>query len=475
MTVRTRFAPSPTGYLHIGGARTALFSWLYARRHGGAFILRIEDTDLERSTAESVNAILEGMTWLGLEYDEGPFRQTDRFHRYEEVKQRLMAEGKAYRCYCSRERLEQLREGQMARKEKPRYDGRCRHLTAPPAGADEFVVRFKNPEAGTVVVEDQVRGRVAFNNGELDDLIIARSDGSPTYNFTVVVDDLDMHVSHVIRGDDHLNNTPRQINILKALGAPSPVYAHVPMILGEDGKRLSKRHGAVSVMQFREEGFLPEAVLNYLVRLGWSHGDQEIFSADEMVALFDIADINNSASSVNPGKLLWLNQHYIKNSDPAHVAHHLSWHVGQLGLDPAEGPPLVEVVTALRERAKTLKEMAEQCLYIYRDFIDYQATAVKHLSGGVAEPLTALRRRLADLPEWDGAALHQAVVDAAESFGLKLGKLAQPLRVAVTGGTVSPPIDATLRLLGRERTLQRIDRALEYLNAQAPAGAGSPP
>ena len=479
MTVRTRFAPSPTGYLHIGGARTALFSWLYARKHGGTFILRIEDTDLERSTTESVNAILEGMTWLGLEYDEGPFRQTDRFQRYEEVKQQLLAEAKAYRCYCSRERLEQLREGQMARKEKPRYDGRCRHLTAPPAGAgantNEYVVRFKNPEAGTVVVEDQVRGRVAFNNGELDDLIIARSDGSPTYNFTVVVDDLDMRVSHVIRGDDHLNNTPRQVNILKALGAPSPVYAHVPMILGEDGKRLSKRHGAVSVMQFREEGFLPEAVLNYLVRLGWAHGDQEIFSADEMVTLFDVANINNSASSINPGKLLWLNQHYIKNSDPAHVAHHLSWHVGQLDLDPAVGPPLAEVVTALRERAKTLKEMAEQCLYIYGEFADYQTAAVKHLSGGVAEPLTALRRRLAELPEWSDAAIHQAVIDIAESFGLKLGKLAQPLRVAVTGGTVSPPIDVTLRLLGRERTLQRIDRALEYLNAHAAAGAGSPP
>ena len=479
MTVRTRFAPSPTGYLHIGGARTALFSWLYARKHGGTFILRIEDTDLERSTTESVNAILEGMTWLGLEYDEGPFRQTDRFQRYEEVKQQLLAEGKAYRCYCSKERLEQLREGQMARKEKPRYDGRCRHLTAPPAGAgantNEYVVRFKNPEAGTVVVEDQVRGRVVFNNSELDDLIIARSDGSPTYNFTVVVDDLDMRVSHVIRGDDHLNNTPRQVNILKALGAPSPVYAHVPMILGEDGKRLSKRHGAVSVMQFREEGFLPEAVLNYLVRLGWAHGDQEIFSADEMVTLFDVANINNSASSINPGKLLWLNQHYIKNSDPAHVAHHLSWHVGQLDLDPAVGPPLAEVVTALRERAKTLKEMAEQCLYIYSDFTEYQAAAVKHLSEGVAEPLTALRRRLAELPEWSDAAIHQAVIDIAESFGLKLGKLAQPLRVAVTGGTVSPPIDVTLRLLGRERTLQRIDRALEYLNAHAAAGAGSPP
>jgi glutamyl-tRNA synthetase len=467
MSVRTRFAPSPTGYLHIGGARTALFSWLYARKHGGTFILRIEDTDLERSTAESINAILEGMTWLGLEYDEGPFRQTERFDRYEQVKQQLLAEGKAYRCYCSKERLEQLREAQMARKEKPRYDGRCRDLAAPPPGVnpDEYVVRFKNPQTGTVVVEDQVRGRVVFDNAQLDDLIIARSDGTPTYNFTVVVDDLDMQVSHVIRGDDHLNNTPRQINILTALGAEPPVYAHVPMILGEDGKRLSKRHGAVSVMQFREEGFLPEAVLNYLVRLGWSHGDQEIFTLDEMVALFDIPDINNSASAVNPGKLLWLNQHYLKTCDPAHVAHHLSWHMGRLGIDPVAGPPLTEVVIALRERAKTLKEMAEQSAYFYRDPAEYDPAAAKHLSAAVAEPLMALRGRLADLKEWGDTTLHQAVTDTAEAHGLKLGKLAQPLRVAVTGGTVSPPIDVTLRLLGRERTLQRLDRALEYLAA----------
>jgi glutamyl-tRNA synthetase len=469
MTVRTRFAPSPTGYLHIGGARTALFSWLYARKHGGTFILRIEDTDLERSTAESINAILEGMTWLGLEYDEGPFHQTHRFERYAQVKEQLLAEGKAYRCYCSKERLEQLREGQMARKEKPRYDGLCRHLKAPPAGAGDYVVRFRNPEEGVVVVEDQVRGRVVFQNSELDDLIIARSDGTPTYNFTVVVDDLDMSVSHVIRGDDHLNNTPRQINILKALGAIPPLYAHVPMILGEDGKRLSKRHGAVSVMQFRDDGFLPEAVINYLARLGWSYGDQEIFGIDELVALFDIPDINNSASSINPGKLLWLNQHYIKTGDPAHVAHHLSWHMGQAGLDPATGPALTEVVQVFRERAKTLKEMAEQCVYCYRDITDYDPAAQKHLSAAVAAPLAALRQSLADLPDWDEPAIHQAVVTTAEAFELKMGKLAQPLRVAVTGGTVSPPIDVTLRLLGRERVLQRIDRALEYLASRTPA------
>lgn len=475
MTVRTRFAPSPTGYLHIGGARTALFSWLYARKHGGTFILRIEDTDLERSTVESINAILEGMTWLGLEYDEGPFRQTERFARYDEVKQQLLAEGKAYRCYCSKERLEELRERQMANKEKPRYDGRCRHLTVPPAGGGEYVVRFKNPTDGAVVVDDQVRGRVVFQNGELDDLIIARSDGTPTYNFTVVVDDLDMRVTHVIRGDDHLNNTPRQMNILRALGATPPVYAHLPMILGEDGKRLSKRHGAVSVMQFREEGYLPEAVLNYLVRLGWSHGDQEIFSIDEMVALFDIPDINNSASSINPGKLLWLNQHYMKTLDPTHVAHHLSWHMGQLGIDPSAGPSLMDVVQALRERTKTLKEMAEQGAGFYREVAEYDPTAVKHLNTAAAEPLVALRARLGELSEWSDSALHEAVTVTAEAFSLKLGKIAQPLRVALTGTTVSPPIDVTLRLIGRQRSLQRIDRALAYIDKSSDSARGSEP
>lgn len=473
MTIRTRFAPSPTGYLHIGGARTALFSWLYARKHGGTFILRIEDTDLERSTLESINAILEGMTWLGLDYDEGPFRQTERFERYEQVKRQLLAEGKAYRCYCSKERLEQLRETQMANKEKPRYDGRCRRLMAPPAEGADYVVRFKNPTDGVVVVEDQVRGRVVFQNAELDDLIIARSDGTPTYNFTVVVDDLDMAVSHVIRGDDHLNNTPRQINILQALGGMPPVYAHLPMILGEDGKRLSKRHGAVSVMQYREEGFMPEAVLNYLARLGWSHGDQEIFSKDEMFALFDIPDINNSASSINPGKLLWLNQHYMKTCDPAHVAHHLSWHMGQLGLDPTQGPALTAVVQALRERTKTLKEMAEQSVCFYRDFSAYEPAAVKHLSAAVTEPLAALKQRFEALPAWSGSDLHQAVVETAEAFALKLGKLAQPLRVAVTGGTVSPPIDITLSLIGRERVMRRIDHAIAFARENKGAAAAA--
>ena len=470
MTVRTRFAPSPTGYLHIGGVRTALYSWLYARRHGGSFVLRIEDTDLERSTAESVNAILEGMTWLGLEYDEGPFSQTDRLDRYQEVIQQLLDEGKAYHCYCSRERLDLLRASQMARKDKPRYDRHCLHMQEPPPEGITPVVRFLNPQVGDVIVRDQIKGNVVFNNNELDDLIIARSDSSPTYNLTVVVDDLDMKITHVIRGDDHLNNTPRQINILEALGATPPVYSHVPMILGEDGKRLSKRHGAVSVMHYREEGYLPEALLNYLVRLGWSHGDQEIFELDELIELFDIKDINNSASTFNPEKLLWLNQHYIKNRPPEHVAHHLSWHLGRSDVDPTSGPDLVDVVAAHRERARTLVEMAQNIHYYYRDFEQYdEKAAAKQLTPAVREPMGRLRKALADLQSWTPEAIHQAIIDTAESLGLKLGKLAQPLRVAVTGGAVSPPIDVTVCLVGRERVLQRIDRAVKFIEEREEA------
>ncbi len=464
MTIRTRFAPSPTGYLHVGGARTALFSWLYARKHGGRFILRIEDTDLERSTAESVDAILQGMTWLGLEYDEGPFFQTHRFPRYQEVIQQMLKEGKAYHCYCTKERLEGLRAEQMARKEKPRYDGKCRHGVANPPKDIPPVVRFKNPQEGAVTVEDLIRGRVAFQNAELDDLIIARSDGTPTYNFTVVVDDMDMKVSHVIRGDDHLNNTPRQMNMLKALGFTPPVYAHVPMILGADGARLSKRHGAVSVMQYRDDGYLPEALLNYLVRLGWSHGDQEVFTLDEMVKLFDVTQVHSSAAAFNPEKLLWLNQHYIKSSDPAHVAHHLSYHLGKMGVDPSTGPDLIEVVKAQRERAKTLVEMAQNSVFFYREPEGYDPKdAAAHLKHEAEKPLGELRARLAALPLWLPEPIHATVTGVAEAHGLKLGKVAQPLRVAVAGRGVSPPIDATLTLLGREKTLNRLDRALDYL------------
>jgi glutamyl-tRNA synthetase len=462
MSLKTRFAPSPTGYLHVGGARTALFSWLHARKHGGRFVLRIEDTDLQRSTAESINAILEGMAWLGLEYDEGPFYQTHRFERYNEVIQELLDKGMAYRCNCSRERLEALREVQLQRKEKPRYDGHCRGLRVDPD--EPHVIRFRNPQEGSVVIDDRIRGKIIFSNAELDDLIIRRTDGAPTYNLTVVVDDADMGVTDVIRGDDHVNNTPRQVNILKALGKEPPHYAHVPMILGDDGSRLSKRHGAVSVLEYRNQGILPEALLNYLVRLGWSHGDQEVFSLDEMISLFDIDAVNRAASSFNTEKLLWLNQYYIKNDDPARIAHLLSAHMGDLGIDPAEGPDLVEVVRVQQERAKTLVEMAEISTFFYRDFDEYDETAAKkHLRPAVIEPLALVRKLLAELEEWTPENLHQAVVHVAESLDIKLGKVAQPLRVAIAGRAASPGIDVTLHLIGRDACLRRIDRALDYI------------
>ena len=462
MSIRTRFAPSPTGYLHVGGARTALFSWLYARKHGGRFILRIEDTDLERSSQESVNAILEGMTWLGLEYDEGPFYQTHRFDRYKEVIQQLLDQGNAYYCYCSREELDALREQQMANKEKPRYNGKCRHGVDNPQG--ERVVRFKNPEDGDVVIDDLVKGRIVVANKELDDLIIARSDGTPTYNLTVVVDDMDMGVTHVIRGDDHVNNTPRQINILKALGAQLPVYAHVPMILGSDGARLSKRHGAVSVMQYRNDGYLPEALLNYLVRLGWSHGDQELFSIEEMIELFELEKVNVSASTFNTDKLLWLNHQYIMNSDPAHVARHLAWHMGEQGIDPATGPSLTEVVKAQRERCKTLVDMAAESVYFYKEFVEYEEKAAKkNFKQDAAAVLEYLNAKFDALDRWEAPELHQVVLDSAEQLQLGLGKIAQPLRVAICGGAVSPAIDLTLALLGKNKTLSRIERAIAYI------------
>ena len=462
MTIKTRFAPSPTGYLHVGGARTALFSWLYARKHGGKFVLRIEDTDLERSTEESINAILEGMTWLGLEYDEGPFYQTHHFDRYNEIIDQLMAEGKAYRCNCSRERLDSLREEQMKNKVKPRYDGHCRGKAISPD--EPHVIRFLNPPTGTVVFEDMVRGNVAFNNEELDDLIIRRTDGSPTYNLTVVVDDADMGITHVIRGDDHINNTPRQINILRALGKELPVYAHLPMILGDDGSRLSKRHGAVSVMEYHNQGVLPEALLNYLVRLGWSHGDQEIFSIDEMIELFDIKDVNKAASSFNTEKLLWLNQHYIKEDKPDRIAHLLSPHMGNRGIDPATGPDLVEVARVQQERAKTLVEMAEISEFFYKDYDAFDENAAKKNLRPVAkEPLLKIKEALQALDDWSPERLKQAVDDVAESLDLKMGKVAQPLRVAVSGRAATPGIDETLYLVGKEATLRRIDKALAYI------------
>jgi len=472
MTVTTRFAPSPTGFLHIGGARTALFCWLYARRHGGRFVLRIEDTDLERSTPEAINAILEGMSWLGLDYDDGPFYQTQRFERYAEVLAQMLADGTAYRCYCSKERLESLRADQQARKVKPRYDGCCRELNEPPVDATESpVIRFKQPREGHTVVEDTVKGTVAFDNAELDDLIIARGDGSPTYNFVVVVDDMDMQVSHVIRGDDHLNNAARQANILKALGVNPPIYAHVPMILDEAGKKLSKRTGAASVMDYRDAGYLPEAVINYLVRLGWAHGDQEVFSLDEMVEHFDISDINHSASSLNPSKLEWLNQQYLMTLPRAHVARHLARHLGDLGIDPAlgEGPSLEAIVEAQAPRSKTLVEMADSNRFFYEAPEVYDDKAArKHLLGSEAV-ISALLIALTAVADWQAATIHEAVMGVAEAQSVKLGKVAQPIRVAVAGGPVSPPIDVTLELLGQAATLVRLESARQWAIEHAEA------
>jgi glutamyl-tRNA synthetase len=460
MTVVTRFAPSPTGLLHVGGARTALFCWLYARRMGGKFILRVEDTDRERSTEEAVRVILEGMAWLGLEADEGPFYQTERFDRYRSVIAGMLEAGTAYHCYCTRQELDALREQQVARKEKPRYTGICRERREPRPGVAP-VVRFKNPLAGAVVVEDLVHGAVTFQNAELDDLIIARSDGTPTYNFCVVVDDMDMGVTHVIRGDDHLNNTPRQMNMLLALGAAPPAYAHVPMILGPDGAKLSKRHGAVSVLQYEEEGYLPDALLNYLVRLGWSHGDQEVFTREEMIAAFDIHDVNKAASAFNPEKLLWLNQQHMVRSPPTALVPHLRAQLRRLGLDSDDEVLLEGVIVAQRERAKTLKEMAENSRFFFTDEVPLDPKAVaKHLTPEALGMLGKVHGKLAALGDWSAAAIHDVLNALAAELQVGLGKIAQPLRVAVTGTAVSPPIDATLALLGRGRSLARIDAAL---------------
>lgn len=463
MSIRTRFAPSPTGYLHIGGARTALFAWLYARKHGGKFVLRIEDTDLERSTEESVNAILEGMAWLGLDYDEGPFYQTHRFERYEEVIQQLLADGMAYRCSCSKERIDNLREEQMAAKEKPRYDGHCREQEV---SADEpHVIRFANPQDGAVQFDDLVRGSITVQNSELDDLIIKRTDGSPTYNLSVVVDDFDMKISHVIRGDDHINNTPRQINILKAMGVEPPTYAHVPMILGEDGSRLSKRHGATSVVDYREMGYLPEAVINYLVRLGWSSGDQELFTLDEMISLFDVADVNKAPSTFNTEKLQWINAQYLKEDSASRVAQLLSVHLGNLGIDPSEGPDLEDVVVAQRERAQTLVELAEICQFYYRDFDEFDENmAKKQLRPVAAEVLQVAQTKLNELDNWNIEAIHDVIHGVAEELNIKMGKVGTPLRVAVTGGAPSPSLDLTVYLIGKEACNRRINKALEYIS-----------
>ena len=468
MTCRTRFAPSPTGFLHIGGARTALYCYLEARQRGGKFILRVEDTDRERSTQENVQAILDAMDWLGLEYDEGPIYQTDRLDRYREVAGKMIADGLAYYAYETRDELEAMRDAALAAKDKPRYNGHYRDLGAPFRDDPNRVIRFKNPPTGSVVFEDKIKGRIEWSNTELDDLVIFRSDGFPTYNFAVVIDDIDMAISDVIRGDDHVNNTPRQVNIYNALGVPVPHFAHMPMILGPDGAKLSKRHGAVSVMQYRDDGFLPHALLNYLVRLGWSHGDQEIFSREEMITLFRIEDVNQSPSRFDVEKLSWLNQHYLKCDDPADVARHLLWHLQQAGYDLENGPSSADVVLALRDRVQTLKDMAARAAVWYLPLSTYDDAAVaKHLVATAVAPLTTVREKLEALSDWSASAVHDALAAPGAALGLGLGKIAQPLRVAITGTQVSPSIDHTVFLAGREQALARIDAALAMIAARA--------
>ncbi len=463
MAVVTRFAPSPTGYLHVGGARTALYSWLYAKSQGGEFVLRIEDTDIERSTEDAKQAILDGMQWLGLTWDKGPYYQTERFDRYKAIIQTMLEEGKAYKCFMPADELDAIREAQKERGEKPRYPGTWRDRTDHPEG-QPYVIRFKNPQEGSVVFDDHVRGRIEISNSELDDLIIQRSDGTPTYNFCVVVDDWDMGITHVVRGEDHINNTPRQINILKALDAPVPEYAHVSMILGDDGKKLSKRHGAVSVMQYRDDGYLPQAVKNYLVRLGWSHGDQEIFSEQEMIELFSLDAIGQSASAFNTEKLIWLNQHYIKTLPGSEVAEHAKWHFEQLNVDLSAGPALEDVIAIQADRVKTLKELAEISLYFYQDFEDFDANAAKkHLRPVAKEPLQVVQEKLEALADWKPETIHAAINGAAESLGVGMGKVGMPLRVAATGGGNSPSLDVTLHLLPKAKVVERINKALTFI------------
>ncbi|MGF1707896.1 glutamate--tRNA ligase [Enterovibrio baiacu] len=467
MNVKTRFAPSPTGFLHVGGARTALYSWLYAKHTGGEFVLRIEDTDIERSTQEAIDAIIEGMQWLGLDWDEGPYYQTKRFDRYNEVVDQLLAENKAYKCYAPKELLDEIREEQMAAGTKPRYDANHPRVVAANAEATEsspFCIRFRNPKEGTVVFDDKIRGRIEIANSELDDLIIRRTDGSPTYNFCVVIDDWDMGITQVVRGEDHINNTPRQINIYKAIGAAVPEFAHCSMILGDDGAKLSKRHGAVSVMQYRDEGYLPQALLNYLVRLGWSHGDQEIFSLEEMISLFSLESVSKSASAFNTDKLLWLNNHYIKTSEPEYVAKYLQWHLDAKGISTENGPAIADVIALVGERCNTLIELAEQCRYFYQDFEEFEAGAAKkHLRPVAKEALELALVKVKAQDAWTVENLHAVIADTCSELDLGMGKVGMPLRVAVTGQGQSPSVDAVMALVGQARVVSRIEQALAFI------------
>jgi glutamyl-tRNA synthetase len=462
MKVRTRFAPSPTGYLHIGGARTALFSWAYARRHGGQFILRIEDTDLERSTQASVQAILDGMSWLGLDWDEGPFFQTKRLARYKEVADQLVAAGHAYYDYMSREELEVLRQEQLQKNLKPKYDGRWRPERARASGLvppkDRApVLRFRTPDEGEVGWNDLVKGPISFPNAELDDLVLLRADGVPTYNFGVVVDDLDMEITHVIRGDDHVNNTPRQIHIFNALAKPLPQFGHVPMILGSDGERLSKRHGAVSVTQYRDEGYLPEALVNYLARLGWSHGDEEIFSSEQLVQWFDLEHVSRSPAQFNPEKLSWINQQYLKSAPDARLAALVEPELRKRGAQPGGGPPVERVISLLKDRANSVLQLADEAMLFYAVEVD---PGTPDWDEPVGKALRMLKARLTTA-KWERPAINDAIKEVVKSSGLKMPQLAMPLRRLVTGRTQTPSIDAVLELIGRETVLLRLSRHLD--------------
>ncbi|WP_243373925.1 glutamate--tRNA ligase [Geotalea sp. SG265] len=462
--VRLRFAPSPTGYLHVGGARTALFNWLLARKQKGTFILRIEDTDVVRSTQESVDAILQGMEWLGLDWDEGPFYQSDRFTVYKEFVQKLLDSGKAYKCYCSAEELEAKREAALKEGRKPKYDGTCRNLSAGAADDRPYVVRFRAPQEGVTAFDDLIKGRISFNNDELDDLIIQRSDGTPTYNFVVVIDDATMGITTVIRGDDHVNNTPRQILLYEALGYSVPAFAHVPMILGADKTRLSKRHGATSVMAYRDMGFLPEALVNYLVRLGWSHGDEEIFSKEDLIEKFNIEQVGRSAGVFNPDKLLWLNAHYIKTGDAVRLSELLKPFMAEKGIDAGTGPDLVQVVKTLQERARTLVEMAEGAVFYYQRDFAYEEKAVdKFLTADTPSLYRLLIEKLSSLASFDHDGIESIFKGICEEKGLKLGQVAQPARIALCGGTAAPGIYEVMAVLGKEETCLRLERAAAFV------------
>ncbi len=459
--IRTRFAPSPTGYLHIGGARTALFSWAYARKHGGKFILRIEDTDLDRSTKQSTQAILESMAWLGLDYDEGPFYQMQRLARYHEIAELLLNSGKAYHCYASKDELDTMREKQRAAGLKPRYDGRWRNSNQTPPAGVKPVIRLKNPHNGDVAFNDLVKGPIIIANSELDDLVLLRADGVPTYNFGVVIDDLDMNISHVIRGDDHVNNTPRQINILKALGEPLPHYAHVPIITGTDGERLSKRHGAVSVTQYRDDGYLPEALVNYLARLGWSHGDEEIFSRDQLINWFDLESVNRSPAKFNPEKLKWINQHYIKTSTDSYLVEQITSLLEKKGCNINTGPDLQKVVTLLKERVNTITELAEKAIPFFIRLEPSEEAKKQYFSAEVKPVIYQLIAQFSLISfKWNRQLIHDAIKNTAAANNMKLPKVAMPLRVMVTGVTQTPSIDIVLELLGRKETIDRMNRQI---------------